>query len=159
MHHLSVTDAKTVELTSLGNGDVFICNTPDGHGHQTGLVFSERGVLFLSGPDRFVAIQRAFLRTPVVGCPGWTNLALRVPELSGIGTWQSAKAGRIVLDERGAHLVFRWQDEEGRPGGFSALSLATWTHAGVPPGIALDTWSLVRVDDAGRDVVLVEGPG
>lgn len=159
MHHFSVNEARAVDLISLTNGAVFICNTSDGHGHRTGLVFSERGVLYLSGPDRFAAIQRAFLRTPVVCCPAWTNLALRVPPASEPAGWQSAKAGRIVLDARGAHLVFQWRDEEGRPGVFSALSLATWTHAGVPPGIALDTWSLVRVDDGGRDVVLVEGPG
>lgn len=159
MHHLSLTEAKTVELTSLTDGDVFIYNAPDGHGHRTGLVFSKRGVLLLSGPDQFFAVERESFRTPVVACPVWRNLVLRVPPASETTNWESVKAGRVVVDERGPHLVFGWRNAEGQADGFSALSLTTWTHTGVLPGVSLDTWSLVRVDEAGCDVALVSGPG
>ncbi|UPG87591.1 hypothetical protein L2Y94_09640 [Luteibacter aegosomatis] len=70
MHHLQASSLRTVELSSLGNGDVFVIASVGGHGHRTGIVFSERGVFILSGGDQLTAYQRAsFDRSTVVACP------------------------------------------------------------------------------------------
>ncbi|QDE39814.1 hypothetical protein FIV34_11645 [Luteibacter pinisoli] len=159
MHHLSLATAKTVYLSTLKNGEVFIANA-DGGGHVTGVVFSDHGVLVLTGPDRFKAIEiRGTDRTPVVRCSDRTALELRVPSVHSGKKAGEPHAGRIIVDDRGLHLTFRWRNMGEDASGFSSLSLSTWKHGGVPSGIELDAWSLVRVDDHGTDVPLVTFPG
>jgi len=159
MHHFQFGDTRSVDLSTLKNGDVFVADLGNGHGHQTGLVFSGKGILILSGPDRFTAYEASpHDNTVVVPCPEWKDMLVRVPAGAQVAQRETPKAGRIVVDEQGMHLTIRWLDVSGRAGGFSCVRLGAWTHGGVRQGIELDAWSLVAPDGRGGANVLVDFP-
>jgi hypothetical protein len=151
--------SNRVSLSSLSNGDVFIASLENDHGHQTGVVFSERGILVLSGPGRFTAFQsRPHDGMRVVPCPEWRDVSVRVPSGHTAPHRETPRLGRIVVDEEGMHLTCQWQDNDGAPQDFFSVRLGTWSHSGLPSGLEIDAWSLVRTDASGNEVVLAGFP-
>lgn len=161
MHRLTLA-TTTVLLASLENGQLFIANFGDGHGHQTGVIFDRQGVLILSGPDRMKALQRRrFDRAQVVVCDHARALSLRVP--SGVTTphRQTPSLGRLVIDDEGTHLTCAWSTDgagDELPAFFS-VDLNTWEHGDVRSGVEIDAWALVCTGADGQEVSVVEWPG
>lgn len=156
MHDFQFDKTRQVYLSALKDGDVFVANSGHGHGHQTGIVFSGRGVLILTGPERFTAFRfDAHDNTPVALCPEWRDMRIRVPAGLDVAQRETPKLGRIVFDEEGMHLTIRWRETEGNPGSFSAVLLGIWNHGSVPAGFDFDAWSIVRPDARGGEAVLV----
>jgi hypothetical protein len=150
--NINLASPKAVRLASLSNGALFL-RTSSRHGHEIGMIFSDQGVLVLTGPDQFHAFRRmpAHANQTVVPIATVNDISLWIPPSHAFETRASVALGRLLIDEEGAHITARSDGD----GAYVRVRLDCLAHDARFSGFEIDRWELATSDRFGNRSVIV----